>query len=63
MTLSTKTGKKVSELYGIGKYGEDAFRMFCLGDFSFEPSDRYLRIYKAWYEMQEKNDRILEMNT
>lgn len=42
--------KSVRELYGIGKYGEDAYRLFCLGDFEVEPDDRFLRIYKGWYE-------------
>ncbi|CAG9821382.1 unnamed protein product [Phaedon cochleariae] len=45
-----KKWTSVVELYGIGHYGECAFRMFCLGDFSVEPKDRYLRIYKGWYE-------------
>nr|XP_023016715.1 uncharacterized protein LOC111506019 [Leptinotarsa decemlineata] len=44
-----KNWKNASELYGIGNYGENAFRMFCLGDFSVEPKDRFLKIYKAWY--------------
>ncbi|XP_076255508.1 methyl-CpG-binding domain protein 4-like isoform X2 [Rhynchophorus ferrugineus] len=57
-----KNWKRVGELYGVGRYGEDAFRMFCLGDFTVEPKDRYLKIYKAWYEMNEKNERIKEMN-
>ncbi|XP_030748016.1 uncharacterized protein LOC115876371 [Sitophilus oryzae] len=57
-----KDWTRVSELYGVGQYGEDAFRMFCLGDFSVEPKDRYLKIYKAWYQMQEKQQRIEEMN-
>ncbi|KAJ8916673.1 hypothetical protein NQ315_000318 [Exocentrus adspersus] len=44
-----KHWRSVRELYGIGGYGETAFRMFCQGDFSVEPRDRFLRIYKAWY--------------
>lgn len=42
--------RDVQELYGIGCYGRDAYKMFCLGDFTTEPKDRFLRIYKAWYE-------------
>lgn len=57
-----KDWTKVGELYGVGKYAEDAFRMFCLGDFSVEPEDRYLRIYKAWYVNREKQERLTEMN-
>lgn len=49
-----KDWKNVNELYGIGKYGHDAFRMFCLGDFNVEPKDRFLKIYKAWYLMKRK---------
>lgn len=48
-----KNWKNVKELYGIGKYGEDAYRMFCLGDLSVEPNDRFLKIYKAWYNMKK----------
>ncbi|CAG9767873.1 unnamed protein product [Ceutorhynchus assimilis] len=58
-----KQWTKVSDLYGIGKYGEDAFRMFCMGDFSVEPEDRFLRIYKDWIEMEEKRLRMREMNS
>lgn len=45
-----KSWGNVKELYGIGSYGEDAFRMFCQGNFDVKPRDRFLRIYKAWYE-------------
>ncbi|KAG5899588.1 hypothetical protein JTB14_022916 [Gonioctena quinquepunctata] len=45
-----KNWTNASELYGIGNYGDCAFRMFCLGDFTVEPRDRFLKIYKAWYE-------------
>lgn len=51
-----KDWKDVRELYGIGKYGQDAFRMFCLGDLSVEPEDRFLRIYKAWYHLTFKDE-------
>ncbi|XP_066144902.1 uncharacterized protein [Euwallacea fornicatus] len=57
-----KDWKRVGELHGVGSYGEDAFRMFCLGDFSVDPKDRYLKIYKAWYHMQDKDSRLHEMN-
>ncbi|CAG9853734.1 unnamed protein product [Phyllotreta striolata] len=43
------------QLYGIGDYGECAYRMFCLRDFSVEPEDRFLRIYKAWYRRFREN--------
>ncbi|XP_060534219.1 methyl-CpG-binding domain protein 4-like [Cylas formicarius] len=56
-----KQWRRVKDLYGVGRYGEDAFRMFCLGDFSVEPKDRFLKIYKAWYELKEREDVAKEM--
>lgn len=49
--------KDVGELYGIGRYGRDAYRMFCLGDLEVEPTDRFLRIYKGWYQQEGRNLR------
>lgn len=49
-----KDWKSVRQLYGIGDYGECAYRMFCLGDFDVEPNDRFLRIYKAWHQKCHK---------
>lgn len=51
-----KNWKDATELYGIGGYGRDAYRIFCLGDFDFQPADRFLRIYRAWFQMQMKQD-------
>ncbi|KAL3272270.1 hypothetical protein HHI36_022751 [Cryptolaemus montrouzieri] len=48
----------VNELYGVGKYAEDAYRIFHLGDFSVEPTDRYLKIYKAWYQMTQSHRQL-----
>nr|CAI5854968.1 unnamed protein product [Callosobruchus analis] len=48
--FNQKEWKCPRELYGIGQYGEDAYRMFCLGDFSVTPKDRFLKVYKAWYQ-------------
>lgn len=45
-----KEWRSPKDLYGIGDYGDCAYRMFCLGDFNVEPNDRFLRIYKAWYQ-------------
>lgn len=53
-----KDWESVRELYGIGKYGQDAYRMFCLGDLNVEPTDRFLKIYQAWYKMKEKEEHI-----
>lgn len=49
-----KKWKDVGELYGIGRYGSDAYRIFCLGDLESEPMDRFLKIYRAWYIQESK---------
>ena len=45
------------ELYGIGKYANDAWRVFCRGDWrSVEPQDHALNDYHGWLrEMHEEN--------
>ncbi|KAJ2942853.1 hypothetical protein O0L34_g15042 [Tuta absoluta] len=40
--------RRASDLYGIGKYGEDAYRIFCLGHTDLDPGDRYLKLYLDW---------------
>lgn len=40
--------RRASDLCGIGKYGEDAYRIFCLGHTETDPDDRYLKLYLAW---------------
>ncbi|XP_041972476.1 methyl-CpG-binding domain protein 4-like isoform X2 [Aricia agestis] len=40
--------RRASDLCGIGKYGEDAYRIFCLGHLEVDPDDRYLRLYLDW---------------
>ncbi|XP_045516300.1 methyl-CpG-binding domain protein 4-like [Pieris brassicae] len=42
--------RRASDLCGIGKYGEDAYRMLCLGHTDLEPDDRYLRLYLDWLQ-------------
>ena len=37
------------DLHGIGKYGEDAWRLFCCGDLSVQPTDKELQKYLSWY--------------
>jgi hypothetical protein len=40
-----------TELYGIGKYGADAYRMFCRGAWrDVAPDDKDLRRYRDWLE-------------
>ncbi|XP_004928908.1 methyl-CpG-binding domain protein 4 [Bombyx mori] len=50
---------RASDLYGIGKYGEDAYRIFCLGHTDLDPDDRYLRLYLNWLRGQTE---FLEQN-
>ncbi|CAK1590383.1 unnamed protein product [Parnassius mnemosyne] len=40
--------RRASDLCGIGKYGEDAYRIFCLGHIDVDPGDRYLKLYLDW---------------
>uniref|UniRef100_A0A2A4JSN9 HhH-GPD domain-containing protein n=1 Tax=Heliothis virescens TaxID=7102 RepID=A0A2A4JSN9_HELVI len=40
--------RRASDLCGIGKYGEDAYRIFCLGHTDIDPNDRYLKLYLDW---------------
>ncbi|XP_045503672.1 methyl-CpG-binding domain protein 4-like isoform X2 [Colias croceus] len=42
--------RRASDLCGIGKYGEDAYRMLCLGHTNLDPDDRYLRLYIDWLQ-------------
>ncbi len=44
-------------LYGIGKYGSDAYRIFCIGDWrSVKPKDHALNDYHEWLKSTEKYD-------
>lgn len=40
--------RRASDLHGIGKYGEDAYRVFCLGHTDLDPGDRYIKLYVDW---------------
>ncbi|XP_075983618.1 methyl-CpG-binding domain protein 4-like [Anticarsia gemmatalis] len=40
--------RRASDLCGVGKYGEDAYRIFCLGHTDIDPNDRYLKLYLDW---------------
>ena len=45
-------------LYGIGKYGSDAYRIFCLGDWrNVEPKDGALVNYHNWLKEFENARR------
>ena len=44
-----KAWKQPIELFGIGKYGNDSFRIFCSGDWrDVEPDDHMLNKYHTW---------------
>ncbi|CAF4884240.1 unnamed protein product [Pieris macdunnoughi] len=51
--------RRASDLCGIGKYGEDAYRMLCLGHTDLEPDDRYLRLYLDWLQ---RDTQFMEHN-
>lgn len=37
------------ELFGIGKYGDDCYRLFCLGEWrEVTPDDQFLNYYHDW---------------
>ena len=45
----TKKWKTARELHGIGKYGDDAWHIFCVGDWkNIEPNDQALNKYHTW---------------
>ena len=44
-----KEWKTASELYGCGKYANDAWRIFCKGDWTeVKPEDHALNLYHDW---------------
>ncbi|XP_015280756.1 PREDICTED: methyl-CpG-binding domain protein 4 [Gekko japonicus] len=45
----TKQWKYPIELHGIGKYGNDSYRIFCVNEWKeVQPQDHKLNIYHAW---------------
>lgn len=47
------------ELYGIGKYGDDSYRMFCINEWKqVTPDDIPLSQYKTWLL---ENEQQLEL--
>lgn len=53
--------RRASDLCGIGKYGEDAYRIFCLGHTDLDPGDRYLKLYLDW--LRHHTDFLKEHGT
>lgn len=51
----TKDWRTPRELHGIGKYGDDSYHIFCIGDWkNVKPNDHKLNFYHAWLWEQEK---------
>lgn len=56
-----KSWKYPIELYGIGKYGNDSYRLFCLGQWKeVEPDDRKLNLYHEWLKDQYRTGMLLD---
>tara|TARA_Y100000034_G_C6818459_1_gene368400 strand:+ start:659 stop:1021 length:363 start_codon:yes stop_codon:yes gene_type:complete len=54
--LSKKWTHDPTVLYGIGKYGSDAYRIFCEGDWiNVQPKDHALNDYHSWLKNNFKN--------
>ena len=47
------------DLHGVGKYGEDAWRLFCCGDTGVQPKDKELRRYLEWYRRESEEGACL----
>lgn len=51
----SKNWKYPIELYGIGKYGNDSYRLFCVNEWrTVQPDDILLSKYKNWLLLNEK---------
>lgn len=42
------------ELPGIGKYGDDSYRIFCCGELDVIPTDNKLNFYMSWIKTRDK---------
>tara|TARA_Y100000034_G_scaffold132067_1_gene194194 strand:- start:294 stop:749 length:456 start_codon:yes stop_codon:yes gene_type:complete len=51
--------KTAKELHGCGKYADDAWHIFCVGDWqSIDPKDHALNYYHSW--LQKNNNELSE---
>jgi hypothetical protein len=49
------------ELHGCGRYADDAFRIFCLGQVeTTNPSDKELKKYVLWFKAESSKSRFFE---
>jgi len=37
-----------AKIYGVGVFGVESYRLFCLGDLSFDPHDKNLQAFRRW---------------
>lgn len=55
----SKSWKYPIELHGIGKYGNDSYRIFCVNEWhSVHPKDSKLVLYHKWLL---KNQHLLKL--
>lgn len=55
----SKKWKYPIELFGIGKYGNDSYRLFCVNEWrTVQPDDILLSKYKDWLILNEKQLEI-----
>jgi methyl-CpG-binding domain protein 4 len=48
-----------SKLYGIGKYGSDAYYLFCTNEWErVKPKDYALKLYQDWLFKEKANEHI-----
>lgn len=51
----TKNWVNATELYGISKYGQDSYRLFCRGEWrEVQPTDIMLCLYRDWIWTNQK---------
>ncbi|GAB6022227.1 Methyl-CpG-binding domain protein 4 [Chamberlinius hualienensis] len=60
----TKKWKYPSELHGIGKFGDDCYRIFCTNEWKqVKPDDLVLKLYHRWLWAQQNDSSVkLEKN-
>ncbi|XP_077547650.1 methyl-CpG-binding domain protein 4-like [Haemaphysalis longicornis] len=52
----TKEWRYPNELHGIGKYGNDSYRIFCINEWKkVKPNDHMLNKYHDWLKTQNLN--------
>ena len=57
----SKDWKQPIELYGIGKYGNDSYRIFCQGEWTkVKPRDHMLNKYHDWLKQKYSATRNLD---